>query len=85
MVEGDDIDFEFVAGDHLGFDTLDPADAMGRIDDTVANDEFQNGLGHGLKSLRQCPVVRCEVLAVRTRSCPSARLSRGFGQIQTAD
>ena len=52
MVEGDDVNFERIAGDFLGFDPLHLAHAVSRIDDVIADGEFQTALAHSLKSFR---------------------------------
>ncbi len=46
MVEGDHIDFEGQAGDFLVLDPLDLPDAVGRIDDVIADREIMSTLVH---------------------------------------
>jgi hypothetical protein len=56
VVEGDYIDFELIAGDFLGFDPLHLSNAMGGVDDMIANREFQTALAHSFQSFRPRPV-----------------------------
>ncbi len=46
MVEGDHVNFKAQTSDFLGFDALNLAYAMGRIDDVIADREIMTTLAH---------------------------------------
>src|SRR6185437_1195295 len=53
VVESDDVDFQSVTRDFLGFDRRDGTDAMRRVDDLVADVEIMTDEGGGVSGHRR--------------------------------